>query len=101
MVPDSQMGDPGCQKIEDLQSAMEQINGLFDQGRFWGSLMPRIDLTDLQHRDFAFGFHARRREEGAQDGLPGGELRRPGVPSRRCWGFASTETSWACHCSPA
>ena len=37
--------------------------------------MPRIDLTDLQHRDFAFGFHARRREEGGQDGLPGGELR--------------------------
>jgi hypothetical protein len=37
--------------------------------------MPRIDLTDLQLSDFAFGFHARRREVGGQDGLPGGELR--------------------------
>jgi hypothetical protein len=37
--------------------------------------MPRIDLTDLQQSDFAFGVHARRREEGGESGLPGGELR--------------------------
>jgi len=29
VVPDSQMGDPGCQKIEDLQSEMELISGYF------------------------------------------------------------------------